>query len=61
MISHLKFVDAVNFKNIIERHKVHLSMEEKLKNRAKKEREKIEIIDKILESDKMICKNIMSE
>ena len=61
MISHLKFIDAVNFKNIIERHKVHLSMEEKLKNRAKKEREKIEIIDKILESDKMICKNIMSE
>ena len=61
MISNLKFVDAINFNNIIQRHKNHLSIEEKLKNRAKKEREKIEIIDKILESDKMICKNIMSE
>ena len=61
MISNLKFVDAINFNNIIQRHKNHLSIEEKLKIRVKKENEKIEIIDKILESDKIICKKIMKE
>ncbi len=61
MINNLKHVDVINFGNMLNRHREHLTIEEKLKKRVEKENEKIELIHKILDSDKMICDNIKKE
>ena len=61
MINHLKNVDVINIGTMINRHREHLTIEEKLKKRVEKENEKIELIHKILDSDKMICDNIKKE
>ena len=61
MINHLKNVDVINIGTMINRHREHLTIEEKLKKRVEKENEKIELIHKILESDQMICNNIKKE
>ena len=61
MINHLKNVDVINFGTMLNRHREHLTIEEKLKKRVENENEKIELIHKILESDRMICNNIKKE
>ena len=61
MINNLKHVDVINFGNMLNRNREHLTIEEKLKKRVEKENEKIELIHKILDSDKMICDNIKKE